>query len=83
MQVMSDVLNMPIKVVLSEQTCALGASMFASVAGGIYPDIETAQKKMGHGIERTYNPDSRNAGIYNSLFERYSMLGKVIEESFL
>ncbi len=70
MQIMADVLNMPIKVVLSEQTCALGASMFASVAGGIHPDIATAQQKMGHGIERTYIPDNQNASIYDrSLWE--------------
>lgn len=83
MQIMADVLNMPIKVVLSEQTCALGASMFASVAGGIHPDIATAQQKMGHGIERTYIPDNHNTAIYERLYERYCRLGSIIEKSGL
>ncbi len=38
MQTLADVLDMPIRVVRSEQTCALGAAMFAAVAAGIYPD---------------------------------------------
>jgi L-ribulokinase len=83
MQIMADVLNMPIKVVLSEQTCALGASMFASVAGGIHPDIAAAQRKMGHGIEKTYFPESKNVGIYSRLFDNYCSLGNLIEKNGL
>src|SRR5664279_5372423 len=47
MQIVADVLNMPIKVAASEQTCALGAAMTAAVVAGVYKDIPEAQKAMG------------------------------------
>jgi L-ribulokinase len=80
MQVLSDVLNMPIKIVRSEQTCALGAAMFASVAAGIYPTIEEAQKRMGKGFDKVYSPISSNADKYLSLFDQYSKIGSFIED---
>lgn len=51
MQILADVLNMPIDVVTSEQTCALGAAMYAAVVSGIYPTVNDAQIKMGQGLE--------------------------------
>jgi len=79
MQVLSDVLNMPIKVVRSEHTCALGAAMFASVVAGIYPTIEEAQKRMGKGFDNQYNPIPENVMKYPTLFEKYSEIGSFIE----
>jgi len=79
MQVLSDVLNMPIKVVRSEHTCALGAAMFASVVAGIYPTIEEAQKRMGKGFDNQYNPIPENVMKYPALFEKYSEIGSFIE----
>ncbi len=81
MQVVTDVLNRPIKVVRSEQAVALGAAMAASVACGYHPDIETAQRIMGSGYERTYNPDQNRAGVYNDLYMKYLQLGRFIEHS--
>ena len=40
-----------IRVVRSEQTCALGAAMFAAVAAGVYKDINEATRHMGSDIE--------------------------------
>ncbi|MBC7743509.1 MAG: ribulokinase, partial [Flavobacterium sp.] len=50
MQVMANVLNMPIKIHKSEQTCAIGAAMFAATVAGIYPKVEDAMKAMGQGF---------------------------------
>lgn len=47
MQTLADVLDMPIRVVRSEQTCALGAAMFAAVAAGVYKDINEATSIWG------------------------------------
>jgi L-ribulokinase len=83
MQVVADVLDMPIQVPRSEQTCALGASMFAAVASGLYASIEEAKKNMGSGIEKEYHPDPERAKQYKRLYDRYSNLGAYIENEIL
>ena len=80
MQVTSDVLNMPIKVATSEQTCALGAAMFAAVAAGIYDSVAAAQGKMGSGFSRTYTPNDANARVYDGLYKKYLKLGQTLEQ---
>ena len=81
MQVLADVLNMPIKVVRSEHTCALGAAMLASVAAGINGNVTEAQHKMGKGFDSTYMPEPGNAEKYSSLFEQYKSFGRFVEDS--
>jgi L-ribulokinase len=80
MQIVADVLNMPIKVAASEQTCALGSAMAASVVAGVYKDIPSAQKAMGGGFEKEYHPDPIMARKYDSLFRKYKALGSLIEK---
>jgi L-ribulokinase len=80
MQILSDVLGKPIKVARSEQTVALGAAMFASVAAGIHPDIDTAQRKMGAGFEREYLPDMQQNKLYEQVYEQYCYLGDYLEK---
>jgi L-ribulokinase len=79
MQVLADVLDMPIKIVHSEQTCALGAGMFAATAAGIFDTVEEAITAMGSGFDRVYEPDAANARKYRVLYRRYRSLGEVIE----
>jgi L-ribulokinase len=79
MQIVSDVLNMPIKVAKSDQTCALGSAMAAAVVAGVYKDVPAAQKAMGGGFEKTYKPDPVRAKRYNELFEKYKKLGSFVE----
>ena len=75
MQNLSDVLNMPIKVATSDQACALGAAMFAAVASGIYPDVKTAQEKMGSGFDKEYTPRPAYVEVYQKLYSKYQKLG--------
>jgi L-ribulokinase len=79
MQIVADVLDMPIKVARSEQACALGSAMAASVAAGVYANTSEAQKKMGGGIETEYHPVPENVEKYKVLYEKYKKLGKFIE----
>lgn len=74
MQILADVLNMPIQVVQSQQTCALGAAMYAAVAAKIHPSIEVAQSVMGSGFIAEYHPNAQNHEIYLKLYEKYVKL---------
>jgi L-ribulokinase len=80
MQIVADVLNMPIKVASSDQTCALGSAMAASVVAGVYKDIPSAQKAMGGGFEKEYRPNPLRAKKYETLFMKYKKLGSMIEK---
>ena len=80
MQTLADVMQMPIKVGKSEQTCALGAAMFGAVAAGKYGKVEDAMKNMGAGFERTYEPDVSKSAVYDSLYQKYCDLGEAIEK---
>ena len=81
MQTLANVLNIPIKVLQSKQTCALGACMFASVVAGIHKDIFAAQKVLGQGIAEFYKPNLDRANIYSKLFNNYLDLGKYEENT--
>ena len=71
MQTMCDVIGKPIKVVKSEQACALGAAMYAAVVSGLYPDITAAQEAMCSGFSDEYRPDPERGRIYDRLYARY------------
>ena len=79
MQTLADVLDMPIRIVRSQQTCALGAAMFAAVAAGVYRDIMEAMKYMGSDVEVEYKPDTRRARVYETLYKKYLELAKNAE----
>jgi L-ribulokinase len=79
MQTLADVMNMPIRVAATDQTCACGAAMFAAVAAGVYPDVLTAQKAMGKGFENEYVPNPVNAKKYDEIYQKYLKLGAFVE----
>ncbi len=80
LQMCADVMNMPIKVVKSEQACALGAAMFAAVTAGCYSSIEDAMQHMGGGFEVTYEPIKENTEKYAVHYEQYNRYAALIEE---
>lgn len=79
MQVMADVLNRPIKIATSEQTCALGAAMFAATAAGIYDNVSEAMEQMGAGFDTEYLPNSAHAEIYDKIYRQYQTFGAAVE----
>ncbi|QNL50779.1 ribulokinase [Olivibacter sp. SDN3] len=81
MQMMADVMNMPIKIHRSEQTCAIGAAMFAATVAGVYPTVEKAMRAMGQGFDVTYLPDQKRNAIYENRYKRYLQTGAFIEST--
>jgi L-ribulokinase len=79
MQMMADVMNMPIRIHRSEQTCALGAAMFAATAAGIYSKVEEAMIAMGQGFDAEYFPYPERVAVYQQRYKRYKQLGVMTE----
>ena len=79
MQVLSDVLDMPVKVLKSTQAVALGAAIFGAVSAGYYKDITEAQKYMASKFLKEYNPIPENVKIYKDLYAKYIKAGKALE----
>jgi L-ribulokinase len=80
MQMMADVMQMPIRIHQFEHTCALGAAMFAATVAGIYPNVEEAMAAMGGGFDVEYKPNKQNANLYKTRYQRYTELGKYVEQ---
>jgi len=80
MQMMADIMNMPILIHKSEQTCALGAAMFAATAAGIYNKVEDAMNAMGQGFGVEYHPNPEKVAIYKNRYELYKQLGSFVEQ---
>lgn len=79
MQTLANVLNVPIKVAASEQTCALGAAMCAAVVAGVYGTIKEAQQAMGSGFDAEYFPQADKVAVYDKLYKKYLELGGFVE----
>ena len=79
MQTLADVLNKPIQVASADQACALGAAMCASVAAGVHPAMEAAQRAMGSGFDAEYTPQPDKVAVYEMLYAKYLKLGKFVE----
>ena len=79
MQMMADVMNMPIRIHKSEQTCAAGAAMFAATAAGFYAKVEDAMQAMGQGFDAEFHPQENLVPLYAKRYEKYQQLGKCIE----
>jgi L-ribulokinase len=78
MQMMADVLGMPIRIHQFKHTCALGAAMFAAVVAGIYPTVEEAMTAMGRGFDEEYHPNMSLKDVYEKRYQQYKNLGEFV-----
>ena len=81
MQMMADIMDMPLRIHSSEQTCALGAAMFAATAANLYPKVEDAMAAIGQGFDATYKPDPSRTATYAARYRKYAQLGGYIEST--
>lgn len=75
MQLLADVLGIPIVINKSDQTGALGAAMFAATVAGIYKKVEDAIQAMSQGFDAEYRPDFAKTEIYDRRYLMYKQLG--------
>jgi len=79
MQTLANVLNMPIRIVRSEQACALGAAICAATASGVYPTLTAARAAMASGYDAEFHPQPDRVAVYEKLYLKYQALGEFIE----
>jgi len=79
MQTLADALGRPVSVVDCKDTCALGDAMFAAVASGVWPDLETAAREMCPPMLKTYVPSEGVRDYYDSRYLKYRSLSKYTE----
>ena len=74
LQIYADVLGIPVELTASEQVSGQGAAILGAFAGGAYDSVADAIESMAAKPSRTIDPDSRNLGIYSSLYNEYKRL---------
>jgi L-ribulokinase len=71
MQVYADILNRPLMLSRSTQTCALGSAMAGAVVAGAHPDFQRATDAMTAVQDTVFQPIPENVAVYDTLFGLY------------
>mgnify|MGYP003304668306 CR=1 FL=1 len=74
MQIYADVLGRTITVSSSTQAGARGSAIYAAVAAGAFPDIDTAAAFYKQPVYATYVPKTENVPVYDALYREYRKL---------
>ncbi len=74
MQIYADVMNRPMEISRSAQTCALGAAMAGAVVGGAHPNFAEAAVAMTGTMKKKFLPNPKNVAIYERLYRQYRRL---------
>jgi L-ribulokinase len=74
MQIYADVMNRPIGIANTLQTCALGSAIVASVAAGAHKDFGTAVSTMAGNPNKVFNPNPTAVATYEKLYKLYRQL---------
>ncbi|MDR2520940.1 MAG: carbohydrate kinase [Spirochaetaceae bacterium] len=77
-QMFADVLGLPVETVDAPELGALGCSMSAAVAAGVYGDYREAARKMVR-VKARVEPDARRGEIYQKKYEKYTALRRALE----
>ena len=82
MQMLADVLELPVMVNTKDEICARGAAIYASVASRIYADIPAAQKVFCEEYRADYVPDKEAVMCYKQAFKKYKGLAAYMDSGY-
>ena len=74
MQIYADVLGRTLTVSGCKQAGARGSAIYASVAAGVFSDIEAASDALRQPVAATYRPIPEHVAVYEKLFAEYKRL---------
>ncbi|WP_034301163.1 autoinducer-2 kinase [Bacillus cihuensis] len=74
-QIVSDVLNIPLRVPVVRESTALGAAICAGVGAKVYNDFDDAISKVIK-FEKTYYPNHENNKVYEDLYKKWKDIYK-------
>ncbi|MCX7914926.1 MAG: ribulokinase [Verrucomicrobiae bacterium] len=77
MQIYADVLNRPLEISRSTQTCALGAAMAGAVVGGAHRNFAEAAEVMTGTLRKRFLPDPARVKVYDRIYQQYRRLHDV------
>ena len=74
MQILADVLDMPINCLDSTQATAIGSAIIGAVAAECYKTVRDASDAMRCPIAKTYYPSEVSHEEYEKIYEKYKKL---------
>jgi len=83
MQIYADVLNCRLEIAASEQACALGSAMAASVVAGEHADFAAATSAMTRVLPEAFEPNVGNRHVYDELYAQWIALHDAFGEGEL
>jgi len=76
-QIFSDVFNLPVEIVETDELGTLGCAMAAAVATGTYPDLAAAARAMVR-IRTRLEPDPAAVAVYRRKYEGYRQVAAAL-----
>jgi L-ribulokinase len=79
MQMLADVMKIPIYICRDKQVCAKGSVIYAGVAAGLFTSIPEAQGKYCQFDDTPYLPDETRSAFYDRQYLEYLEMGELGE----
>ena len=81
MQLIADMLGKKLSILDADQTCAIGAAMYAAVAAGIYAGAPEAGAHMAARVIETFDPNEARREAYEAPYQAYLRLAAFQEHA--
>ena len=81
MQLIADMLGKKFSILDADQTCAIGAAMYAAVAAGIYAGAPEAGAHMAARVIETFDPNEARREAYEAPYQAYLRLAAFQEHA--